>query len=322
MSSTATSCPADCHIIGAATNYTLDDLSPFLRSLRQVEFRGTLHLLVTENDRPLYALEDNREPYRVCLQRLSRCRTLTCNRVFRVLQYLPMQSAADKPEELRISSTQRFVLDRALPISSVRYLAAFDLVRSMPAEARVLLTDTRDVYFQADPFAHPMSADTLHLSLETHRITAGNITEKWVRELYGSEFARAKEGMPVSCSGTTLGGRTVILRYLGQMVQEIVRFRNQISHTCGYDQGIHNYLYYSGALSHVSAPANGDGLYWVVQERHALEEDGLVRNSLGQVVPIVHQYDRQKDWRKSSAYFAAMMSAPATSMDALAACPN
>jgi hypothetical protein len=317
---------SDCHIIGAATNYSLDSLAPLLRSLSQIEFRGTLHLLITELDRPLFGLANNAHasPFEVQLRRLHRCRTLTCNRAYRVLQYLPMAYRGETPAELTLSGPVRHVLDRALPVSSVRYLAALDIVRELSPGAQVLLTDTRDVYFQTDPFAHPMSddRDTLQLSLETHRITAGNITEKWVRELYGHEFAASLEGKSVSCSGTTLGGRTAVLRYLGQMVHEIIRHRNRISHTCGYDQGIHNYLYYSGALRDVSAPPNGEGLYWVAQEPHSFDEEGLIRSSLGQVVPVVHQYDRQKKWSESSAYFRALMSRPVTSMNALAVCPN
>jgi hypothetical protein len=123
----------------------------------------------------------------------------------------------------------------------------------------VLVTDVRDLLFQRDPFG-PGSPVVNGLQVyEEHKnqTTMHWITEGPIKKCKGVVFDKT-----MLCSGSTVGTREAMLKYLEIMYEEMKvwieepKCRNDMN---GDDQSIHNYLFYSGQLPFATAMANRAG---------------------------------------------------------------
>jgi hypothetical protein len=65
----------------------------------------------------------------------------------------------------------------------------------------------------------------------------------------------------------------------------------------GYDQGVHNYLMHAGVLKNVARYKNWAGpvltLGAVSSDDLSVPEDGILRNLDGEIINVIHQYDRR-----------------------------
>ena len=67
----------------------------------------------------------------------------------------------------------------------------------------------------------------------------------WVRGCWGKAALKKIENEPVLCSGTTLGTKKGVMRYLDVMLKEMEQKRKELRgcrSAKGIDQGYHNYL--------------------------------------------------------------------------------
>jgi hypothetical protein len=124
----------------------------------------------------------------------------------------------------------------------------------------VLFTDARDTVFQRDPFADISRQVTGLLVFQEHvNMTTDNWLTQWpIQQCKGVEYA----GRPMLCSGTTVGTRAAMIKYLEIMYEEMKVWTEK--EKCrfemdGDDQAIHNYLYYSGQLPFATSMANRAG---------------------------------------------------------------
>lgn len=190
----------------------------------------------------------------------------------------------------------------------VRYWAALDYLRrhqSAHAGGRVLLADSRDVIFQRDPFSIPADRSRpLDVFMEDYLRTFGNsgINQGHVVPCFGSAAVRRvllTPPRPVSCSGVTLGSYGAVTSYLSAMWAEMRKPR-YTAQCLEHDQAFHNMLLWTGQLSTatggVRALSNEDGPVTTIGWPQHLYRDrfGRVLNRRGEVVHIVHQYDRRK----------------------------
>lgn len=146
------------------------------------------------------------------------------------------------------------------------------------ANSWLMLLDSRDSFFQADPFANlPRRKDAettteglLYLfgeNAEATRLGISTKNRRWIQVGYGDQTMNALKDKPTICSGSTMGEQIAIETYLRAMVNEHdeanVRmtgtYLEKILSVCsrhyvdiGSDQGFHNYLYYSGKLRHAA----------------------------------------------------------------------
>jgi len=186
----------------------------------------------------------------------------------------------------------------------VRYLAALQYLerhQSLHSRARVLLADSRDVIFQRDPFTIPADpARPLDIFLEDFFRTYANsgINLGHVVPCFGhKEVSQVllSPPRPVSCSGVTMGTYDAVARYLRLMWSELRQPR--YSSTCLlHDQAFHNWLLYKGRLSPVRPFTNEDGPVTTIGWPEHLYRDkfGRVLNRRGDVVHVVHQFDRRR----------------------------
>ena len=139
--------------------------------------------------------------------------------------------------------------------------------------ATVLVSDFRDVFFQSNPFEYHTKdwnfpKHDLVVFQEAHPLkTLGRcpFNSGWLQGCYGRKVLHMLSHNPVSCSGVSMGTRNGILAYAYMMTQHLnpkIRYgrpksvnskapSNDGCISAGMDQGFHNYLVYSGALSKV-----------------------------------------------------------------------
>jgi len=247
---------ADCLILGLAAGYHFGDLRPFAASLAASGFAGRCVLFVSPT---------TREPERLAQFGIE------------TLPYTPPPVLAH------------------LPANALRYFLYLDFLRRAGREyARILLTDVRDVAFQADPFSFAWPAG-LNAALEHGGRTVGQCpyTSRWVRLHLGQAALEELGDRPVSCSGTTVGGHAAILDYLEKLTSRLVPF-TPAAHMAGYDQGVHNLLLHAGLVPDATFHDNSGPILTLGwrKEPPALDGQGNILNDAGLPAHVVHQYDR------------------------------
>ena len=167
---------------------------------------------------------------------------------------------------------------------------------------RVFLTDARDVFFQADPFAwNPPPGVHLFLEESTNRIGSSECHINWINSQFGPEALDQIKTDVVSCAGTVYGDIDGIMKYLSAMVDGTMQARS-LEHPDG-DQGIHNYLLYQNPLPEFIVHDNRHGplmtLGVMKPEEIRMNPDGWVINDDGRIPAVLHQYDRHPEVEKT-----------------------
>ena len=242
----------------------------------------TLHPICT----PLYDVQ-HAQGLRFKLQRgLAKLRSWALSRLSLISSRLNF--AYERPSPLGISSLRMFILNR-------RFFIARQLLLTCSAEYdAVLLTDSRDVVLQANPFT--IMNNGLFTGQEVNNLSDSPINAQWIRTTYGEAgFDRLKD-LPVLCSGVTLGSFRSVLAYLNQFCSEISQ--HAVSR-CSvlipiWDQAYHNMILRD------QPPSGFNPLPWhsqlatvgeVPSESLEVQSDGLISVN-GKVPAILHQYDR------------------------------
>mmetsp|Transcript_26763 Transcript_26763/g.53377 ORF Transcript_26763/g.53377 Transcript_26763/m.53377 type:complete len:454 (-) Transcript_26763:38-1399(-) len=142
----------------------------------------------------------------------------------------------------------------------------------------VLVSDVRDTFFQRDPFGTG-APEVLGLQVfREHRsmTTANWIVQQIALSCTGLNFGEEPYLAPMLCSGTTVGTRETMLRYLTIMYEEMRVWLDNPScdHRWVGDQAIHNYLFYTGRFHNAVAVPNRMGIVHTpgVQGSMLLEE--------------------------------------------------
>jgi hypothetical protein len=132
----------------------------------------------------------------------------------------------------------------------------------------------------------------------------------WVRAACGEEGLRQLADRPISCCGTTIGSVACIKEYLQKMTAALARLSiARPLHTewglmridtamCGVEQALHNYIVYKEPPRGLCLMPNEEGPVMTVgykkPETLRFNNLGQVLNAKGDVVHVLHQYDRHK----------------------------
>ncbi|MDC3009367.1 hypothetical protein OAZ06_00155 [Synechococcus sp. AH-736-G20] len=296
-------------IITTAMGYRPADIWPFLASAHRycpdssiiaiVHYRD-LELLSPCSDYfpslslyPIYAdLKDIRHArgLRYKFQRaLAKLRSFLLSRLSEFSWRLCL--ADEQPSFLGLSSLRMFILNR-------RFFIARNILYSCSKDIdAVLLTDSRDVVFQDNPFK--VMNRGLFTGQEINSLRDSPINAQWIRTTYGEDgFERLKD-FPVYCSGVTIGDIHSVRGYLDQFCFEISchAVANRSVLIPIWDQAYHNMILRQEPPSNFRAmPWNSDlsTLGEVPNEFLEVLSDGYI--AVDGIVPsILHQYDRHPD---------------------------
>jgi hypothetical protein len=251
-------------VLGAAIGFDVEQVRVFVESLRGSGYGGDVLILI-------------RWPG------------------LRVGRYLKSRGV----DVIRVFQTRSF----SRSVHAKRYAIYLDYLKARAAHYdQVMMSDVRDVVFQANPFA-AIESPKCHFYLEAARTIAEDATNlRWVRGCFPAAEAEALSHHRISCSGITIGGTAEITTYLERMVAKINAVPQRIYRTIGhgYDQAIHNYLVYmQPGIDGIVEENNGHIATMALEPRDAYRLDGTARiwGSDGRLYPICHQYDRFPDIR-------------------------
>jgi hypothetical protein len=270
----------DATVIGIATGYSIDVYQSFVGSLRKSGYKGHIILGVSPNMPP------NVEKYLIS-------RNVTMKKIYKT--------------ECHPSVTAPEGCAAPYPNIKIRW-ARFPLARDWLLECEtctgpVLITDVRDAYFQLNPFGEGSPVvDSLQVFEENPSQTTEHWLIEWpVRECRGATFKK-----PMLCSGSTIGTRDDMIKYLESMYEEMKAWAAdpkchfQIN---GDDQSIHNYLFYSGRLPFAKAIPPRTGIVNTVGvdgsnifERSHMDKWTSLGKSRGQARDIEYDGATENNW--------------------------
>jgi hypothetical protein len=232
-----------CTVMGMASGYPLEVYKRFVGSLRNSGFTGNIILGVSPNVSP-------------AILAYFKSRDVTA----KILTWVP---CTYKDVSKKNDIFQKTQCSDPYPDIKIRW-SRFPLARDWLTECKdctgpVLVTDVRDLIFQRDPFG-PGSAGVTGLQVfEEHK---NQTTQHWLTQwpILACKDVEFHETM--LCSGSSVGTRAAMLRYLESMYEEMKvwittdKCRFDIN---GDDQSMHNYLFYSGQLPFATAIPNRAG---------------------------------------------------------------
>ena len=202
-----------------------------------------------------------------------------------------------------IDALRRHVVDvepfeswRFMPmcVHLARYIKIFEYLDGNPC-GRVMMSDTRDVVFQSDPFDLKRPGEVFYFA-EDRGVRIGNCRDNsnWVRSALGQDKLDSIAAKVISCSGITIGGYAGIMRYLATLLQMAGEADPASLRIDGIDQGLHNVLVHEGRVAnallvenaaHVNTMGHLPGAAIRVSDR------AIAENADGSVSAILHQYD-------------------------------
>ena len=199
-------------------------------------------------------------------------------------------------DEVGVEAVAPLRLDGWLPHPVMQRFAAFDhLLSRWPGVAGALITDVRDVVFQAPPF-EPSPA-RLQVFVEADQPLGGHaFNMKYLTALAGANVARQLAQAPCVCVGAVMGPREAMMRFCRLILTLAATPRSEIGGAFGADQAACNLAAHLGLMEMDVVPNYGRvatiGL--TAPDRLGLI-DGRIVNPDGTRSPIVHQYDRHPD---------------------------
>ena len=296
----------DSLVLGFAASLDADSFRPFVNSLRATGFRGKFGLITAkcspEQRRQLAALADIH--WDVDAEFLGQNATTWATPALRRMRNtrgarraypLAFQALARVGPERTVQARWERLEYEMEGLQSLRYRLYHEFLQTYAPDADlILLSDLRDVVFQADPFSEPVRGLEVYLEDEASKLGSDPFNSRWLIDLYGETGLHRIANQCTSCSGTTVGDRRAILDYLMQMSLAIQWRRRPMG---SHDQGVHNWLLRSGRLREARIVANARGRVLTMGLMPGIKRaaDGTVLNDDGSIPSILHQYDRHPE---------------------------
>jgi hypothetical protein len=250
-------------VMGMATNYPVGVFKSFVGSLRRNGFLGHIILAISPDPKPGVVEYLNSQNVTMKRLKLVNCST-------------DILGASKNRSNLNEHDIETMTCVDPYPDLKVRwgrFALLYDYLLDCEAcTGPVLVADVRDTVFQRDPFGP--DAPTVN-GLQVFEEYRAMRTTHW---LVKGPVEQCKGiiifDKPMLCSGTTIGTRDAMLRYLTEMVNEMKAWMHDHKCCCnkisGDDQSIHNYLYYTDRLPYATAQKNRMGLVNTVGAQGAM----------------------------------------------------
>ena len=171
----------------------------------------------------------------------------------------------------------------------------------------VLCCDSRDIYFQSNPFDIKYKS-TINFFLEDKKIKECLYNSNWIIRTYGKSAFDEVGDKIILCSGTVLGSVNKIREYLNLMKEKIlkVKYKKSLKYFLtfrrdpegrGCDQGHANYLINMGYVKNCSFYLNSEGPFATAYylKRIIFDSQYKLLNKFNKPYAVVHQYDKRWD---------------------------
>jgi hypothetical protein len=194
-------------------------------------------------------------------------------------------------------------------IQSKRYKFFLEFLKNKNYN-NVLCCDSRDIYFQGNPFDFNYK-DTINFFLEDKKIKECPYNSNWIIKTYGKSGFDEVSNKTILCSGTILGSQVKMEEYLSLMQKKISEFKYKKSlkyaltlrrdpEGRGCDQGHANYLINTSHMKGCAFYSNSEGpvatVYYL--KKIIFDERSRLLSNNNKPYLIVHQYDKR--WEEFS----------------------
>jgi len=176
------------------------------------------------------------------------------------------------------------------PITA-RHFTYIQFLEQNPGYDIVMLSDARDVVFQADAF-QGLERGVVHAFLQDESLTYGkhNVDTDWYRGIYGAEALAGVLDKPIACAGTIFGDVDSLLLLERAIYREIVRLKRGV-----VDQAVFNKLINDPAPPfktrlHRNLQSNVLTFGEVAAEKFQVTADSVYVH--GHLPAVLHQFDR------------------------------
>jgi len=172
----------------------------------------------------------------------------------------------------------------------------------------ILLCDSRDIYFQSNPFEFNYNG-MINFFLEDKKIKDCPYNSNWMLKTYGKDSYKDITNNIILCSGTVLGNKEKIIEYLNLITKyvSIYKYKKKIKYLItfrpdpegrGCDQAHANYLVHNSKINNFELYSNSRGPVATVfyLKKIIFDKNSFLINEDGKPYVIVHQYD--KKWEK------------------------
>ncbi|MBD2089097.1 hypothetical protein H6F67_04415 [Microcoleus sp. FACHB-1515] len=183
----------------------------------------------------------------------------------------------------------------------VRWMSYQDFLKVRQNYKRILISDVRDVSFQA-PFFEHLGEASLHLFEQDQIYGVAEVDTRWYQELYGSQELAKVNGKPALCLGTIMGDFQGVKTLVDSLCEDTLK--------CPFgrvDQTVFNKLFYEGRFNGVTIQVhdNKEGPILTISEPHVVDHfktdlDGVFYKENKNLIPVIHMYDRHSE---TLAYF-------------------
>jgi hypothetical protein len=287
-------------IMGIVRSLEYEQLKPFLQTLHSTGYAGGIAFFcddISPSTRSKFSssgiyMRDFKET-RISIPFLNK--KVNAYRLFSPVLKINLYLASDE--------MKKHFAKHAFHIHQSRHFLYTDFLENDSRYSKVMLSDTRDVVFQKDPFEFQMD-DNICCFLEDPSMTIAGEQHNagWIRRGFGEEILKKIGHNVISCAGITMGSTNAVLQYTHEMCRILLTPKvRAIAGITGLDQGIHNYSIRMNAFGsslrlyeNMKGPVMTMGLM-KKESRNFHPDTGLLLNHDGTICNTIHQYDRHDD---------------------------
>ena len=186
-----------------------------------------------------------------------------------------------------------------------RYALVLDFLRDRKDIKKIFFCDSRDIYFQSNPFDFQYEGDINFFS-EDKPIEDCNINSNWMQKTLGHENFEKLKKNSIICCGTVIGKKDAFIEYATQMKMMSKKFpykkrlkffltfrRDKEGRGC--DQSYAAYLIYNNILLNLKTYSNKSGPFATVYHLTNLRfnNENVLLNENNEPYILVHQYDKK-----------------------------
>jgi len=174
-----------------------------------------------------------------------------------------------------------------------------DILKDLPTSIdQLLLVDSRDVVFQADPFAEfPQNDLTIFAENDdTSSWTIRTINGRWAWAMLPGTLRQSLQGKPIVNGGVIAGTPAGIERMCRAKLNIALTTHEWTKHTTGLDNISTNLIAHSRMAGPCTVVANHQFVANVYRNTEmAIDSDGAISIQGGPPCPVVHMYDRRAE---------------------------
>ena len=189
-------------------------------------------------------------------------------------------------------------------IQEKRYHYALDILKNNSKYTKVLLCDSRDVYFQKNIFSYNFKKK-INFFLEDGIIKKSEHNSNWIKKTIGLIKYNKICNNRISCGGTVLGEKKTMINYCKLMIELYKKFpyKKKLKYILlfqtdkesrGCDQAYHNFLLYKNHFKNFKIHNNRTGPIANIglSSNFKFNKQGKLLNEKKNIYSLVHQFDR------------------------------